>query len=122
MARPIVICDECHAQYPLNIVEQRLEVGVIDVGHQCPRCRFFTHSFYTNILLKEKQAKLARYRQAAHRGPVFLARYERVKAEYQFEHDEFNGKVGAQRLEALAATVRLGMGLRGVGQGEVRLK
>lgn len=120
MAKPIVICSECHAQYGLNVIHIRREAGVIEVGHQCPTCQFFTHSFYTNPGLQEKQARLARYRQAAHRGPKFLARYDRARENYQREHDAFNGKVGAQRLQTLETTIRLGTGLHGLGRSEVK--
>ena len=92
MPDQVVTCPHCRVEFPLAVKEVPLEGGDgdVDVGIECPACGFWTHSYFLNRRLKEKQAKLAQFKAQAGKSQKHWERFKRKQAEYQREFDDFN--------------------------------
>lgn len=58
MGNQIIICDECKAEFELNIFKERLNDGVERNFLKCPNCEKEYSSFYTNPSIRENQKKV----------------------------------------------------------------
>ena len=92
----IIICDTCRKEYEAAAAGEIMAVatrpGVMDNGIRCPHCDAFTHSYYTDIAMRRKQAEmkdaLALYTKR--RNEVAWTNYKTLQAEYQVMHDVLN--------------------------------
>ncbi len=86
----LITCPDCDHHYPLDLQEIVVAKNKIEIGHECPACHTWYHSFFTSPKLKQQQALLARFKAKASRSPKHWQRYQRKKAAFKTSYNRLN--------------------------------
>lgn len=78
-----ISCSDCGHQYVLDIEERQAEGGKLDIGHECPMCHTWYHSFFTTPELQRQADLVNKFRDKASKSLKDLARYRRKLAQYR---------------------------------------
>lgn len=78
-----ITCSDCNHQYVLDIEKRPVKGSRLDVGHECPMCHTWYHSFFTTPKLQKQAELVNRAKSRANKSDTHFQRYKRKLAEYQ---------------------------------------
>ena len=96
-----VFCDKCKKEFVISVKTEKLEDNIERVYFTCPHCDKQYTSYYTNVLIKKKQAEMRDIQEKIrvfrgtnpNKAMNFYKQYEKLKKELAKDMEKLRKRV-----------------------------